>query len=118
MLAFHDAKGNERDFSANPDWPLILQVSLSEKEANKSVLRKRLTRKQMQFTNWQIPSTSVVFDLPYLKPLLQSGTRYILKLEVENGIEGMPQGEVFLYHFVPSKKAKEASNKALQVTPQ
>ena len=83
-LVFHDSKGKERSFCAHPGWPIILQFDLFEETGTNSILTKRLTGNQMQFTNWQLPSTSVAFDLPYLKPLLQAERKYMASIQASD----------------------------------
>jgi len=109
-LAIHDNMGQQRDFSANPDWPIIIKIIIIEKSIGKNIYSKTLNEKQMQFTNWQLPSTSIVLDKQYLKNILQPGITYTLKIEVEKAAKGLAKAEVFLLHYVPTKQMKEASN--------
>ena len=106
-FVFHDAKGATRESCGKPDWPLVLNMSIVDQKSGASILSNHLSSANMKFTNWQLPSTSVLLDLPYLKNVLKEGSLYTFRLKVETAMSQTTQGEVYIVHLVNSKKEKE-----------
>ena len=82
-LAFDDNKGETRDYSSNPDWSLKIEVKIVDKLNDQLIIKTKLDKTKMKYTNWHNPSSSVLLDLGRELPsILCRGQEYQLVLRI------------------------------------
>ena len=113
-IVFEDDVGGQRNICSHPQWPLTLRIKIAEKATHRQVVNRVLTNKQMQFTNWAIPFTTIRLDISenkWLGYFLEPKKEYLLSIEVIEPYRKLGTGEVFLWRMEPSwfgsRKRKE-----------
>lgn len=95
-LRIDDGRGNERAFSGNPDWPLVLKVEIEDKNGN-PIISRLFDRSTMVFTNGYVPATGVAFDIgSHFLDALEQEKEYILRVTVQTPCEELGTGEIML----------------------
>lgn len=99
-----DEQGEARPASGHPDWALVVRATIRSIASSEIVIDKRLEKRDMIFTNWSPPSTSVLLKLTtgWLGKKLVPGNRYNLTIEVVREEEDLGEAQVVLWLMKPS----------------
>jgi hypothetical protein len=95
-LIIPDNEGETRDYCYKPPWPLVLTGRIIKTGNGNTLLNKRFSNKDMAFTNWNLPDTSILLKSEQRPLRLKKKKEYQMVFIVESPVKDLGKGTIYI----------------------